>query len=76
VGPVRQAAPPEDVDRDEDRLEEEEDALDTEQQPEHLAEAARERRPQQAELEGQDRACDGADGERQRSDLRPAAGEQ
>ena len=43
--------PAEDVDRDEDRLEEEEDALDREQHAEYLAEASCERRPEKPELE-------------------------
>ena len=72
VRPPGEALPAEDVDRDEDRLEEEEDALDRERDPEDLAEAARELRPQEAELERQHRAGDGAHGERHRRHLRPA----
>ena len=72
VLPRRQSLPAEDVDGDEDRLEEEEDALDPEQQAEDLAEAPRERRPEQSELERQHGPGDGADGERHRHRLRPA----
>ena len=76
VRPRRQALPAEDVDRDEDRLEEEADPLDREQHTEDLAEAAGELRPQQPELEREHGPGHGADRERHRNDLRPAAGEQ
>ena len=72
VRPAGQALPAVDVDRDEDRLDEEEDALDREGRPEDVAEAAHELRPQQAELEREHRAGDRADGERHGRDLRPA----
>ena len=72
VGPRREVLPAEDVDRDEDRLEEEEDALDREQHAEHLAEASGERRPEEPELEGEDGPGHGADRERHRHHLRPA----
>ena len=62
-GPRREPVPAVDVDGDEDRLQEEEDPLDREADPEDVAEAAHEPRPEQAELEGEDRAGDGADGE-------------
>ena len=63
--------PPEDVDRDEDRLEEEEDALDREQHAEYLAKASCERRPKKPEFEREDGPRDGADRERHRHRLRP-----
>ena len=50
-GPRFQAAPAVDVDRDEDRLGEEEDALEGERDAERLAPLAHEPRPQQPELE-------------------------
>ena len=43
--------------------------------PEGVAEAAHEPRPEQPELEGEDGAGDGADGEQHRDRLRPVAGE-
>ena len=70
--PARQPLPAEDVDRQEDRLEEEEDPLDREQHPEYLAEALGELGPQQPELERQNGARHGADREGHRGDLRPA----
>jgi hypothetical protein len=76
VRPRRQAIPPEDVDRDEDRLEEEADALDREQDAEHLAEPPGERRPQQSELERQHGARDRPHRERHGHHLRPAPGEE
>ena len=66
-----QPPPAVDVDRDEDRLGEEEDALEGERHAEGLAPLAHEPRPQQAELEREHRAGDGADGERDRHVLRP-----
>ncbi len=71
VRPRREVLPAEDVDRDEDRLEEEEDALDREQHPEHPAEPPRERGPQEAELEREHRAGDRSDREGHRHRLRP-----
>jgi hypothetical protein len=49
----------------------EEDPLDRERGSEHLAERAGELRPEQAELEGEDRARDRADGEGHGRHLRP-----
>ena len=72
VGPRRKALPAEDVDRDEDRLEEEEDALDREQHTEHPPETPGERRQEQPELEREDGPGHGADRERHRHRLRPA----
>jgi hypothetical protein len=76
VRPRREPVPAEDVDRDEDRLEEEADPLDREQDAEHLAEAAGELGPQQPELERDHGAGDRADRERHRDHLRPAPREQ
>ena len=76
VRPRAQALPPEDVDRDEDRLEEEADSLDREQHPEDLTEPPRELRPQQAELERQHRPRHRPHRERHRHHLRPATGQQ
>ncbi len=72
VGPAAEPLPAVDVDREEDRLEEEEDPLDPEGDPEGGAEAVHEVRPEQAELEAQDGAGDGADGEGDGHRLRPA----
>ncbi len=75
VGPGREPLPSVDVDREEDRLEEEEEPLDPEGDAEGGAEAFHEVRPEQAELEGEDGAGDGADGEGDRHRLRPALGQ-
>ena len=56
VGPGLQALPPVEVDGDEDGLEEEEDPLDGERDPERRTEAVHELRPQQPELEAEDRS--------------------
>ena len=74
-GPRLQPPPAEDVDGDEDRLGEEEQALEGERDAERLAPLAHEPRPQQPELEAQHRAGDGADGERDRHVLRPPLGQ-
>ena len=76
VRPRLQPAPAEDVDRDEDRLGEEEDALEGERHAERLAPLAHEPRPQQAELEAQHGAGHRAHRERHRHVLRPALGQQ
>ena len=76
VPPALEPLPAVDVDRDEDRLGEEEDALERERDPERVAEAVHELGPEQAHLEREDRAGHGADGEGDGDDLRPAAGEQ
>ena len=76
VRPRLQPAPPEDVDRDEDRLGEEEQALECERHPERLAPLAHEARPQQAELEAQHGARHRAHRERHRHVLRPPLGQQ
>ena len=52
-----------------------ENALEGEAEPEDLAEGGHEVRPQQAELEAEDRAGDDADGEEGQHHLRPALGE-
>jgi hypothetical protein len=51
MGPRRQVAPAVDVDRDEDRLEEEEQALDRKRDPERAAEATHEHWPEETHLE-------------------------
>ena len=71
----RQAVPAVDVDPDEDRLEEEREALDREAEAEDAAERGREVRPQQAHLEAEDRARDDAHGEEGDHDPAPAAGD-
>jgi hypothetical protein len=71
----RHAIPQVHVDGDEDRLEEEREALQAEGQPEDVAERRHEVRPQQAQLEGQDRPRDDADGEQRHHHLRPALGQ-
>ena len=75
VRPAAQPLPAVDVDREEDRLGEEEDPLDREGDPEGVAEALHESRPEQAELEAEHGAGDGADGEGDRHRLRPAPGQ-
>ena len=67
----REPVPAVDVDRDEDRLGEEEDPLDREAGAEDVAPALHELRPEQPHLEGEDRAGDGADREQDRRRLRP-----
>ena len=69
----REAIPAVDVDRDEDRLEEEREALEREAEPEDLAEAGHESGPQQAHLEAEDRPRYYACGEQREHHLRPAA---
>ena len=76
VRPRLQPPPAVDVDGDEDRLGEEEQALERERDAERLAPLAHELRPQQPELERQHRAGHRADGERDRHVLRPALREQ
>ena len=71
----RQAVPAVDVDRDEDRLDEEGRALERERHPEHLAPLLHELRPQEAELEREDGAGDDADRKQDQHHLRPALGE-
>ena len=75
VRPRLQSAPAVDVDRDEDRLGEEEEPLERERHPEGLAPLTHETGPQQAELEGEDRAGDRPDGERDGHVLRPSLGQ-
>ena len=75
VEPGGQPVPPVGVDGDEDRLDEERDALEGEAEPEHVPERGHEARPQQAELEAEDRARDHAEREEREHHLRPAAGE-
>ena len=71
----RQAVPAVDVDRDEDRLDEEREALERERQAEDVAVGGHELRPQQPELEREDRPRHDADREQGDHRLRPAAGE-
>ena len=71
----RQAVPAVDVDGDEDRLDEEREALQAEGEAEDVAEGGHELGPQQAELEGQDRAGHDPDGEQDDHRVRPALGE-
>ena len=75
VLPAVDPLPAVDVDRDEDRLGEEEDALDREAGPEDLAPLLHEGGPEQAELEGEHRAGHGADREEHGGGLRPLAGQ-
>ena len=70
-----QPPPAEDVDRDEDGLGEEEQPLERERDTEGLAPLAHELRPQEAELEGQDRPGHRPHGERHGHVLRPALGQ-
>ena len=72
VRPSAQPPPAVQVDRGEDGLEEEEQALDAEWQPEHRAVLAHQARPQQSHLERQHRAGDRADGNQHAHRLRPA----
>jgi hypothetical protein len=75
VHAAREPVPAVDVDRDEDRLDEERDPLQAEGDAEDLAPGGHELRPEQAELEGEDRARDDPDGEEDERDLRPALGQ-
>src|SRR5439155_8709008 len=72
VSSRREPVPAVDVDPDEDRLEEEREALEREAEAEYVPEARDEVRPEQAELEAQDRAGDDADGEQRQHHVRPA----
>ena len=71
----RQAVPAVDVDRDEDRLDEEREALEREREAEDVAVGGHELRPQEPELEREDRPGHDADGEQADHRLRPAPGE-
>ena len=71
----RQPPPPVHVDADEDRLDEEREALDREAQPEHRPERGHEVGPQQAHLEAEDRAGDDPDREQRDHHLAPPLGE-
>src|SRR3954449_13479609 len=75
VRPRAHAVPAVDVDRDEDRLEEEEQPLDREWDAEGCAEAAHQPGPQQAQLEREHGPGHRPDGEEDGGDLRPAAGQ-
>ena len=75
VQPRRQSVPAEDVDRDEDRLEKERDPFDGERQPEHVAEAAEQPGPEDAQLEREHRAGHRAHREQHAHDVRPAPGQ-
>jgi len=69
----RQPAPAVEVDADEDRLQEEGDAFDRKTDAENVAEPAHHARPEDPELEGEDRSCHGTYSELDRHDNRPAA---
>ena len=71
----RQPVPAVDVDRDEDRLDEERDALEREPQAEHRSEPGHEARPQQPHLEAENRPGHHAHSEQREHRLRPALGE-
>ena len=75
VGTRAQALPAVEVDADEDRLHEEGQALDCKPEAEGGAEAAHHSRPQDPELEREDRPGDRADRELHGHDDRPAAGD-
>ena len=70
-----QPVPPVDVDRDEDRLHEEGEPLESEREPEHVTEGGHELGPQEPHLERQDRAGDDPDREDDQHRLRPPLGE-
>ena len=76
VRPRAHPVPTVDVDGDEDRLNEEEQALDGEGDAVRGAEPAHQPWPQQTQLEREDRARDGADREEHRRHVRPPPGEQ
>ena len=69
----REPVPAVDVDRDEDRLDEEREPLEREAEPEDVAEAGHEPGPQQTHLEAEDRPRHDARGEQRDHHLRPAA---
>ena len=71
----REPIPAVDVDRDEDRLDEERDGLEREPQAEHVPERGHEARPQQPHLEAEDRPGHHAHREQGEHRLRPALGE-
>src|SRR5262245_20893862 len=64
------------VEAEEDRLQEEREALGREGQSDHRARQRHEARPEQAQLEGEDGARDGAHGEEDPEGLGPAPGQQ
>jgi hypothetical protein len=72
VRPATQPAPAVQVDRGEDGLEKEEQALDTEGQAEDCPVLAHQPRPEQAHLEGEHRAGHRADRDQHPHDLGPA----
>ena len=71
----REAVPAVEVDAEEDRLEEERDPLERERQADDPARDLTEPRPQQPELERDDRARDRADREQDGERLGPATGQ-
>ena len=75
VDPGGEAIPPVEVEPDEDRLDEEGDALHREGQADDLAEAAHEPGPEDAEFERQDRARHRPDGEEDAERLGPGPGQ-
>jgi hypothetical protein len=75
VGAWCEAIPAVEVERQEDRLDEEGEALEAERHADDAAGEFHEPRPEQPELEREHRAGDGADAEGHREGLRPGAGE-
>ena len=75
VQPWRHAVPAVDVDRDEDRLDEERESFEAEGEAEDVPERGHEVRPQQAHLEREDRPGDDTDREQGDHHLRPALGQ-
>ena len=71
----REPVPPVGVDPDEDRLEEEGEALECEPEAKHVPEVLNPHRPQESQFKGQDRARHHADGEQCEHDPRPPARE-
>ncbi|MEZ5250127.1 MAG: hypothetical protein R2713_13230 [Ilumatobacteraceae bacterium] len=75
VDPWRQPIPAVQVDAEEDRLDEERNALQGEGQADHVAVPAHEPGPQHAHLEAEDRARHGTDGEQHGRRLGPPLGQ-
>ena len=71
----REPVPPVGVDPDEDRLEEEGEALECEPEAKHVPEVLNPHRPQESQFKGQDRARHHPDGEQCEHDPRPPARE-
>ena len=71
----REAVPAVEVEPEEDGLDEEGKPFGRKGQPDDAAGVAHEAGPEQSQLEGEDRAGDGADGEEDGESFGPAAGE-